>query len=202
MCGLSWLWNWWENTSYYFNGTTKSIIFLGIDNAGKTTIQYALTSNYFFINKNPKDASNSFTLNNVHFFLKGFKVYRGIMYSYKQWIESSDCIIYVVDSGDHQRLEESKNELFNILSKYNLEDKPILIYANKQDLPHSLGIDELIEKLDLNNIPQSNSWLIQPCSVITKFGILEGIEWIIDGCPSNPKRFKTVKSAKSIMHSR
>lgn len=42
--------------------------------------------------------------------------------------------IYVVDSTDDTRMEESAEELSNLLAEEKLAGIPLLIYANKQDL--------------------------------------------------------------------
>ena len=45
-------------------------------------------------------------------------------------------VIFVVDSTDRERLEEAKCELYNIIkSNEMLPRVPILVFANKQDLP-------------------------------------------------------------------
>ena len=42
--------------------------------------------------------------------------------------------IYVVDCSDHQRLEETGQELAELLEDEKLRGVALLVYANKQDL--------------------------------------------------------------------
>ena len=42
--------------------------------------------------------------------------------------------IYVVDSSDRRRLEESAEELLELLDEAKLNGVPLLVFANKQDL--------------------------------------------------------------------
>lgn len=42
--------------------------------------------------------------------------------------------IYVVDSSDEARMDESGEELNNLLAEEKLAGVPLLVYANKQDL--------------------------------------------------------------------
>lgn len=42
--------------------------------------------------------------------------------------------IYVVDCSDHVRLEETSQELAELLQDDKLRGVPLLVYANKQDL--------------------------------------------------------------------
>ncbi len=43
--------------------------------------------------------------------------------------------MFVVDSNDQERIEEAREELHGILSWSDMSHVPIVIIANKQDLP-------------------------------------------------------------------
>ena len=58
-----------------------------------------------------------------------------------------------------------------------LENVPVLVFANKQDLM-GLEVDEIISKLELNNL-KSRKWSIFACSAVKNEGITEGIKWLI-----------------------
>ena len=49
----------------------------------------------------------------------------------------SEChaIIYTVDSNDRERIEESKRCFDAMISNANIANVPLLVLANKQDLP-------------------------------------------------------------------
>ena len=42
--------------------------------------------------------------------------------------------IYVIDSSDDKRFEETGEQLFQLLEEEKLQGVPVLIFANKQDL--------------------------------------------------------------------
>ena len=44
-------------------------------------------------------------------------------------------LIYVVDSADRERFSEAKRELFNVLDTHEMTGVPVVIVANKQDMP-------------------------------------------------------------------
>ena len=44
-------------------------------------------------------------------------------------------LIYVVDSSDRERIAESREELFGILQSDEMARVPVVVVANKQDLP-------------------------------------------------------------------
>jgi signal recognition particle receptor subunit beta len=60
-----------------------------------------------------------------------------------------------------------------------LSGLPLLIFANKQDLSLSLNPEEIMDILNLNNI-QDRKWTIVACSAVTKAGIQDGINWLLD----------------------
>ena len=48
-------------------------------------------------------------------------------------------VIFVVDSADKERLHEAKEELYNIIKSHEISPNvPVLVFANKQDLPGKL----------------------------------------------------------------
>ena len=44
-------------------------------------------------------------------------------------------VLFVIDCADRERIQEAKEELHRILSSQELRGAPIVIVANKQDLP-------------------------------------------------------------------
>ena len=58
----------------------------------------------------------------------------------------------VVDSNDRERISESKEEFWRLLSEDELKSCVFLIMANKQDLPNAMSVEEVTEKLELNKI--------------------------------------------------
>jgi len=68
---------------------------------------------------------------------------------WKSYTRCTDGIIFVVDSCDTERLEEAKMELTRTARSPDNASVPILILANKQDLP---GIIVYIIKFTINYI--------------------------------------------------
>jgi ADP-ribosylation factor protein 1 len=64
---------------------------------------------------------------------------------WRHYYQNLDGIIWIVDSQDDQRFDESFNEFQNVLNDDNLPcgDLPILIYANKQDLPGAANSEKV-----------------------------------------------------------
>ena len=97
---------------------------------------------------------------------------------WRNYFESTDGIIYVIDSADRRRMEETGIELQQIIDEEKLSGVPLLIYANKQDLLNSLSSSEITAGLNLHAI-RDRQWQIVPCSAKTGEGLKDGLEFII-----------------------
>ncbi len=71
---------------------------------------------------------------------------------YRHYFQNTDVVILVVDSNDRERISESKDEFWRLLSEDELKSAMFLVMANKQDLPNAMSVEEVTEKLELNKI--------------------------------------------------
>jgi len=53
----------------------------------------------------------------------------------------------MVDAADQDKMEASKNEFHNLLDKPQLNGIPVLVLANKRDLPGALDEREVIDRM-------------------------------------------------------
>ena len=82
-----------------------------------------------------------------------------------------------MDSSDEERVIENNKELKLLIDDKLLDEVPLLVFANKQELL-GLEVDEIINKLNLNDI-KNRKWSIFACSAIKNEGISEGLQWLI-----------------------
>lgn len=82
-----------------------------------------------------------------------------------------------VDSQDRKRMSESTEEFNEILKEEKLQNVPILVLANKQDLQNSMKASEVSELIGLVKL-KDRTWQIQACSAIDGTGLQEAMEWI------------------------
>lgn len=68
---------------------------------------------------------------------------------------------------------------YQVLRYESLREVPLLVLANKQDLPGALSPEELCLKLDLRKVCEGRAWYIQPCSATTGMGLEEGFRRIV-----------------------
>merc|ERR1711941_86740 len=71
---------------------------------------------------------------------------------WERYCRGVNAIVYVVDSSDPEKLPVAKKELHDLISKPPLAGIPLLVLANKNDLPEAVGVHDTIELLDLKSI--------------------------------------------------
>merc|ERR1712113_648427 len=106
------------------------------------------------------------------------------------WLEyfaQVDAVVYVVDSNSPERFEESRFELDNLLKDFELSDVPILILANKCDIPTAATEDEIKKKMGLTQLTTGKECILNKefrpievfvCSAVNRQGYIEGFKWL------------------------
>eukprot|EP01083_Nonionella_stella_P065601 172049_1 len=83
----------------------------------------------------------------------------------------------------------AQSELHKLLKEPLLEGVPLLVFANKMDLPNALNLDEVTDCLKLNKICQKDrSWHIQSSCAMTGDGLHEGLYWLMETMVNNKKK--------------
>ncbi|KAL7058399.1 hypothetical protein AAHC03_017262 [Spirometra sp. Aus1] len=89
----------------------------------------------------------------------------------------SSGFIFVVDSNDQERIDEAREELHRMLSDEGLRETPLLVFANKQDLPNAMQAGEVTQRLGLSAF-QGRQWHVQATCAISGTGLYEGLDWL------------------------
>lgn len=97
---------------------------------------------------------------------------------WRNYFEDTDCLVWVVDSSDRQRVTDCRRELHQLLQEERLLGASLLILANKQDLPHSLPVDQVKQLLALDQIT-THHWTVMGCSAFSGDNLIPGIEWLV-----------------------
>jgi len=162
------------------------LLILGIDLAGKTTILYKLKLGEIvttiptigFNVESIEYKNNKFTIWDVG----GQDKIRPL---WRHYYANTKAIVYVIDSNDRDRIEESRGELNKILEEEELKTSLLLIYANKQDLPNAMNVTEITNKLGLPSL--NRNYYVQGACATTGDGLYEGLDWILDMNIVNPE---------------
>ncbi|GLJ55878.1 hypothetical protein SUGI_1199790 [Cryptomeria japonica] len=172
---------------YLFSKTEFHVLILGIDKAGKTTLLEKLKTMFSDSEGLPPDRivptvglnigrAEAFKSKLVFWDLGG---QIGLRTIWEKYYEEAHAVIYVVDAACQSRFEDTKSALEKILRHEDLQGAPILIYANKQDLPGAVSAEDLARYLDLKELDE-RPYMFQSISACDGLGIKDGINWLVD----------------------
>ncbi|XP_049608562.1 ADP-ribosylation factor-like protein 13B isoform X2 [Syngnathus scovelli] len=166
-----------------------TLVMVGLDNAGKTATVRGIQGD------NPQDVAPTVGFSKVDlkqgkfevtiFDLGGGKRIRGI---WKNYYSESHGVVFVVDSSDVQRIQETRETMAEVLQHPRIAGKPVLVLANKQDQEGALAEADIIENLSLEKLVNENKCLcqIEPCSAVLGYGkkvdksIKRGLGWLLN----------------------
>ena len=127
---------------------------VGLQNSGKTTLVNLIATGAFLEDLIPTVGFNMRKVTKGKVTIKlwdlgGQPRFRSM---WERYCRGVNAIVYVVDAADAESIASSKSELHELLAKPALEGIPTLVLGNKNDLPTSIGVDELIERLGLKTL--------------------------------------------------
>lgn len=101
---------------------------------------------------------------------------------WSRYYQDAHGIIFVVDASAPDRFDEARHALGGLLDHPDLTRVPILLYANKQDLPNAVKPDKIDKILELSLVCRAGGRpsRVQPCSALAGDGIDQGMKWIVD----------------------
>ncbi|CAF1078604.1 unnamed protein product [Didymodactylos carnosus] len=185
---MSFLWNWLAGSfqdllTYWFSSKPSTVLLIGLDHAGKTTLTGRLTNNRL-IQAPP-------TSQPIHHQVQVGKVTIGLTdlgghiqarRLWKDYYFSSSSIIFVVDASDRKRFNEVRYELLNLLDDDDMSQVPMLILGNKIDCPDASSYTELVQLLGIERYlcdePNRKVKLCM-CSIANDEGYGDGIRWLV-----------------------
>jgi ADP-ribosylation factor 1/2 len=95
---------------------------------------------------------------------------------WRHYYQKTEGIVFVIDSNDRDRIEDASEELKRLLTEDELLGVPLLIFANKSDLPSALSPDEILKSLKLDSTPRK--FHILKAVATTDVGIKDGMKWL------------------------
>jgi len=160
-----------------------TLVVFGLDNAGKSTFISALSGK---LDKETKPtvgfsptrlAGDEFDV--CLYDLGGGSRFRGIWPSYYADVHG---IIYMVDSADPERFEESSDCLRKIMADERCSSKPLLVVGNKQDTPGAASLEQLTSSFKVDTL--GSKWKAYPCCAVNPesphhVAVQESVEWLL-----------------------
>ncbi|VVC89658.1 ADP-ribosylation factor-like protein 6 [Leptidea sinapis] len=163
-------------------GTPASVLVLGLDNSGKSTLLNALR---------PPDQRAQYTVPTVAQQQDHFQS-GGVSFSawdvagaarmrplWERHYRRADAVIFVVDAADHLRLVVAREELELMLAHPDMFGRrvPLLVFANKSDASLALSASHVAAALGLERI-SDKPWHICASSALSGAGVADGIAWL------------------------
>ena len=111
----------------------RKVLFLGLDNAGKSTLLFQMKDNQF------KETVPTVGLNVEQITYRGhsftlWDVSGQATRLWKHYFDKINAVIFVIDSTDKDRLPKVRQQLSKVCNDQELGSAPVLILYNKQDL--------------------------------------------------------------------
>ncbi|XP_028841644.1 ADP-ribosylation factor-like protein 4D isoform X2 [Denticeps clupeoides] len=171
---------------------TPHVAMVGLDSAGKTTILYRMKFNDFLqaiptkgFNHEDIIFGRSKSISLGVWDVGGQEKLRPLWRSY---LRHMDGLVFVVDSNDKERLEEAKVEFQRIAQAPESQGLPILVLANKQDLPQALSVFDVEKALRLCELGSDTMYHTEACNAMDWNALNHGLEKLHEMILKNKKK--------------
>jgi len=189
---------------FLFSKAEFHVLILGIDKAGKTTLLEKLKTLYSDVEGLPPDRivpTVGLNIGRVEahkakliFWDLGGQL--GLRVIWEKYYEEAHAVVFVVDSASPARFEDTKSALDKVIRHPDLQGAPVLVLANKQDLPESVNAEELARFLELKKQKSIQS-RVQGISAHEGSGIQEGVLWLVEAMRNNKRTEQLKRQAEA-----
>ena len=166
-----------EDLMNSFSDHPSNILMVGLDAAGKTTVLYKLKLN-----------ENVATIPTIGFNVETVKPTKNVSFTvwdvggqdklrplWRHYFSGAQGLVYVVDASDRSRFIEAKNELDWVLESDEMVGVPVVVMANKQDLPQAATPSDIAVRLGLDKL-RNRKWHVQGTSALSGDGVYEAMK--------------------------
>ena len=166
-----------------FKGKEGTLLLLGLDNAGKTTLLHKLRTGGVR-NFPPTDRparTEKFSYQGITFSAWDLGGHEAVRHLWQDYVCECKAVVFLVDASDSQRMEEVGFELDALIAERVVEGLPIAILFNKCDLQEAMTSEEMCQRIEYPNlckIQGGEKMAVFRISVLRGEGYQEAFRWI------------------------
>jgi len=184
--------NWFKGLLDYLGLTNKKakVLFLGLDNAGKTTLLRMLRDDKLIVHPptfHPQ--KEELTVGGVNFEAHDLGGHPDGRKAWPSYFVDVSGIVFLVDSTDKERFPLVRDVLSQLLVQEQLQGVPFLVLGNKVDakeavselrLRESVGLETTTGKGKPSGAKGKGAQTIEVfmCSIVKRAGYADGFKWL------------------------
>ncbi len=159
------------------------VLILGLAAAGKTTLTKYLRYGEYVADTIPTIGQNIDSLE-----YEGWKIttidvagQKDFRFLWDAHYPGTSAVIFVIDAANVENLPEAR-DIFrtHVFNNPTLQNVPVLILANKQDLDGAVDAPLLIQLLGLHLDMQDRTFAVFDSSILYGRGVVEAFSWIVN----------------------
>ena len=169
-----------------FANREATVVVVGLDNAGKTTLLHRLktgTVRSFAPTERVKE--QSFKIGGVNFTGWDLGGHDAVRHLWAEYYVKHDAIVFMVDCTDVKRFEEAQVELEEILSDEDVDEIPVLILSNKIDRKDAVVLDDVIKAVGADGKWPDRKAPLRAfeVSILKGIGYEDAFQWLASQLP-------------------